>query len=232
LHRQDDEAPLLAEGQYIADRIPGAEMVVLSGADHGWWVDPHQITSEIERYLYGLWESGTWDVYETERVLVTVMFTDIVDSTTRLAEQGDSGWRDLLSRHHALVRRHLVRFAGREVDTAGDGFFATFDGPARAIRCALAITGAVHGLGVDIRAGLHTGECEVVDRKLGGLAVHIGARVAAEAAAGEVLVSSTVHDLVAGSGISFEDRGMAQLKGVPGEWRLYRVADGGGVSPG
>jgi pimeloyl-ACP methyl ester carboxylesterase len=231
LHREDDEAPELAEGQYIADRIPGAEMVVLSGADHGWWVNSQQITREIEQHLYALWESGAWDTYETERVLATVMFTDIVDSTARLAELGDHGWRDLLSRHHALVRRHLVRFAGREVDTAGDGFFATFDGPARAIRCALAITGAVHELGVDVRAGLHTGECEVVDRKLGGIAVHIGARVAAKAGGGEVFVSSTVRDLVAGSGISFEDRGTAELKGVPGEWRLYRVADGRAASP-
>jgi pimeloyl-ACP methyl ester carboxylesterase/class 3 adenylate cyclase len=223
LHREDDDGPVLAEAQYLADRIPGAEFVVLPGADHGWWVNPEQITSEIERFLTKLWEDGDWDIYEPERILATVMFTDIVDSTMKLAELGDRGWRELLARHHALVRRQLVRFSGREVDTTGDGFFATFDGPARAIRCGEAITHSVRSLGIEVRVGLHTGECEVVDGKVGGIAVHIGARVAAKAGPGEVLVSSTVRDLVAGSGIDFDDRGITELKGVPGEWRLYQV---------
>jgi class 3 adenylate cyclase len=166
---------------------------------------------------------GEWDIVESERVLATVLFTDIAGSTAKLAELGDRGWREVLQQHHAVVRRHLVRFRGREIDTAGDGFFASFDGPARAIRCALAITDAVRDLGLDVRAGLHTGECEVVNGKVGGIAVHIGARVAAQAAPGEVLVSSTVKDLVAGSGIRFKERGLAELKGVPGEWQLYSV---------
>jgi class 3 adenylate cyclase len=169
-------------------------------------------------------------VIERDRVLATVLFTDIVGSTAKLAELGDRRWRELVQRHHELVRRHLVRFSGREIDTAGDGFFASFDGPARAIRCASAITQAVRGLGLDVRAGLHTGECELVEGKVGGIAVHIGARVAAEARPGEVLVSSTVKDLVAGSGIQFRDRGAAELKGIPGEWRLYSVEQGGALT--
>jgi class 3 adenylate cyclase len=159
-----------------------------------------------------------------ESLLATVLFTDIVGSTAMAAELGDRRWRELLAEHHSRVRRELARFRGQEVDTAGDGFFATFDGPARAIRCACAITDSVGDLGIEIRAGLHTGECELVDGKVGGIAVHIGARVAAEAGAGEVLVSSTVKDLVAGSGLAFVARGDAELKGVPGEWRLYAVA--------
>jgi class 3 adenylate cyclase len=154
----------------------------------------------------------------------TVLFTNIVGSTSKLAEFGDRRWKELLQQHHAVVRRQLVRFAGREIDTAGDGFFASFDGPARAIRCACAITESVRELGLDVRAGLHTGECEVVDGKVGGIAVHIGARVASEAGPGQVLVSGTVKDLVAGSGIEFQERGPVDLKGVPGEWRLYSVA--------
>ncbi len=160
---------------------------------------------------------------EHERVLATVLFTDIVGSTAKAAQLGDSGWRDLIEAHHGVIRRQLVRFRGTELDTAGDGFFASFDGPARAIRCAHAITQGVRELGIEIRAGLHTGECERIDRKVGGIAVNIGARVAAEAGPSEVLVSSTVKDLVAGSGIEFRDRGVAELKGVPGEWRLFAV---------
>jgi class 3 adenylate cyclase len=152
-----------------------------------------------------------------------VLFTDIVGSTAKLAELGDRRWRDLLTQHHARVRQQLARFRGREVDTAGDGFFASFDGPARAIRCASAIVDAVGGLGIEVRAGLHTGECEQVDGKVGGIAVHIGARVAAQAAPEEVLVSRTVKDLVAGSGISFDSKGVTELKGVPGEWELFSV---------
>jgi class 3 adenylate cyclase len=156
-------------------------------------------------------------------MLATVLFTDIVDSTTKTIELGDRGWRDLLERHNALVRRELLRFRGREVDSAGDGFLATFDGPARAIRCASAIVDGVREFGLSVRAGLHTGECEVVDGKVAGIAVHTGARVAAQATAGEVLVSSTVRDLVAGSGITFVERGIHELKGIPGEWRLFAL---------
>jgi class 3 adenylate cyclase len=162
---------------------------------------------------------------ESDRVLATVLFTDIVDSTAKLAELGDHCWKEPLQPHHALVRRELIRFSGLEIDTAGDGFFASFDGPARAIRCACAITKAMSDLALVVRAGLHTGECELVDGKVGGIAVHIGARVAAEA----VLVSSTVKDLVAGSGIQFRQRGVVTLKGVPDEWRLYAVEPAGTI---
>jgi class 3 adenylate cyclase len=153
-----------------------------------------------------------------------VLFTDIVDATATAAELGDSRWREVLERHHAVIRRELARARGKEIDTAGDGFFAAFDGPARAIRCACAITEAVKGLGLDVRAGLHTGECELVDGKIAGIAVHTGARVASQAHPGEVLVSGTVKDLVAGSGIQFEERGVHDLKGIPGEWHLFAVA--------
>jgi class 3 adenylate cyclase len=156
-------------------------------------------------------------------VLATILFTDIVGSTAKAAELGDRAWRDLVQRHHALVRAQLDRFRGRELDTAGDGFFAAFDGPIRAIRCATAIEHSVRDLGLEVRAGLHTGECETVAEKLAGIAVNVGARVASQAQPGEVLVSSTVKDLVAGSGLSFQDRGEHELKGVPGEWRLYAV---------
>ena len=223
LHPKDDQIFDLQEGRYIAERIPGAELVVLPGRDHLYWVNPDHIIRDVERFLRGIWERGEWDVVESDRILATVLFTDIVGSTERAAALGDRSWRDLLMQHHALIRRHLVRFRGREIDTAGDGFLASFDGPARAIRCALAITQGVRGLGLEVRAGLHTGECELLDGKVGGIAVHIGARVAAAAQPSEILVSSTVKDLVAGSGIQFRDRGVATLKGVPGEWRLYAV---------
>ena len=223
IHPVGDKVTLIEEGRYMAERIPGAQMVEIDGVDHGWWVQREPIAHETERFLRGIWDRGEWNIVETERVLATILFTDIVGSTAKLAELGDRRWRDLLQQHHALVRQHLVRFRGREIDTAGDGFFANFDGPARAIRCALAITDGVRDLGLDMRAGLHTGECEVVNGKVGGIAVHIGARVAAQAGPGEVLVSSTVKDLVAGSGIRFHERGLADLKGVPGEWRLYSV---------
>ncbi|MGH2555004.1 MAG: adenylate/guanylate cyclase domain-containing protein, partial [Actinomycetota bacterium] len=223
LHRKGDQAIMFDESRYAAARIPGAEFVELAGRDHVWFVDPQQITGPVHRFLDELWQRGEWDAVEPERVLATVLFTDIVGSTTRAAELGDRRWREQLERHHALVRRQLVRYGGRELDTAGDGIFASFDGPARAIRCARAIASAVADVGLEIRAGLHTGECEVVDGKMAGIAVHIGARVAAAAAPGEVLVSSTVKDLVAGSGITFRDRGPAELRGIPGEWRLFAV---------
>ena len=158
-------------------------------------------------------------------MLATILFTDVVGSTAKAAELGDRAWRELLERHHATIRLQLARYRGVELDTAGDGFFARFDGPARAIRCAQAITESVRQLGIDVRAGLHAGECELIDRKIGGIAVHIGARVAAQAGPGEVLVSQTVKDLVAGSGIHFQARGTTQLKGIPGEWRLYAAAN-------
>jgi pimeloyl-ACP methyl ester carboxylesterase/class 3 adenylate cyclase len=210
--------------RYMASRIPGARVVEIPGVGHLAFGKPGAlIQEEIERFTTGVWEAGGWEEAEPDRVLATVLFTDIVGSTAKAAELGDRGWRGLLQRHHELIRRELVRYRGSELDTAGDGFFARFDGPARAIRCARSITENVRELGLEVRAGLHTGECEVMDGKVGGIAVHIGARVAKEAHPGEVLVSSTVKDLVAGSGIRFEERGVAELKGVPGEWRLYSV---------
>ena len=161
---------------------------------------------------------------EIDRVLATVLFTDIVGSTERAATLGDRKWREVLDGYYSVARREVTRFRGREVDTAGDGFFASFDGPARGIRCAAAIAAGVRPLGIEVRAGLHTGECEVIGEKIGGIAVHIGARVAGLAKPGEVLVSNTVKDLVAGSGIRCEERGAHTLKGVPGEWRLFAVA--------
>jgi len=211
------------DAQYMAERIPGAVLVKLPGASHAWFAQPEPIAREVERFLTEIWKRGEWDLVETDRVLATVLFTDIVGSTEKAAELGDADWRELIHRHHALIRRQLARFQGKELDTAGDGFFVSFDGPARAIRCACAIVDAVSELGIDIRAGLHTGECEVIDGKVGGIAVHIGARVAQEARPGEVLVSGTVKDIVAGSGLGFREHGAAALKGVPGEWRLYSV---------
>ena len=181
--------------------------------------DVDALLDEIEEFLTGVRRGP-----EPDRVLATVMFTDIVGSTEKATSLGDRRWRELLDSHHALVRKELSRFRGREIDTAGDGFFATFDGPARAIRCAHTICDNVRQLGIQVRAGLHTGECEWMGEKVGGIAVHIGALVLSKAGPGEVLVSSTVKDLVAGSGIQFEERGVHALKGVPGEWRLYAVA--------
>jgi len=229
LHRVGDEDEPPEQGRYLAQHIPGAELVELPGVDHGWWVDPDQIPVEVEPFVRDILNRGEWDTVESDRLLATVMFTDIVGSTAKMAGLGDRGWRDLVQQHHALVRRQLARFSGREIDTAGDGFFASFDGPARAIRCARAINNAVRELGLEVRTGLHTGECELVDGKVGGMAVHIGARVAAQAGPGEVLVSSTVRDIVAGSGIAFVERGITDLKGV-GEWRLFAV-EGDGTAP-
>src|SRR5262249_37680833 len=200
--------------------IPTARRVEVPGADTSIFTEHMGDSLEaIERFVRSAWREA-----EPETVLSTVLFTDIVSSTTHALDLGDRAWAERLAQHHALIRGQLDRFRGREVDTTGDGFFATFDGPARAIRCACAITDSVRDLGLQIRAGLHTGGCELVDAKIGGIAVHIGARVAAEAKPNEVLVSSTVKDLVAGSGIAFHDRGVAQLKGVPGDWRLFAVA--------
>ena len=209
--------------RYLAENIPGAG-IRGPGSEHAEWAgDTEPLLEEIEGFLAEVWNERAWEESEPDRVLATVLFTDIVGSTARAAELGDARWRELIEAHHGLIRRQLARFRGTELDTAGDGFFASFDGPARAIRCATAITEGVRELGIEVRAGLHTGECERIDHKVGGIAVNIGARVAAEAGAGEVLVSSTVKDLVAGSGIQFRERGVAELKGVPGEWRLFAV---------
>jgi len=224
LHRSGDLDSRAEEGRYIAERIPGARFVELPGVDHFPAVNADQILDEVEEFL-----TGVRPVPQPDRILATVLFTDIVGSTQKAAELGDARWRELLQQHHALVRRQLDRFHGKEIDTAGDGFFASFDGPARAIRCACAISESVPELGLAVRAGLHTGECELIDGKVGGVAVHIGARVAAAAAPGEVLVSSTVRDIVAGSGILFQERGVTELKGLPGEWRLFAVALGNAV---
>ncbi len=207
--------------RFLADRIPGAKLVELPGVDTSLWVgDQAPVIRAIEGFLGDVRREGS----ELERVLATVLFTDIVGSTERSAALGDEAWRELIERHHAGVRALLVRFRGLEVDTAGDGFYATFDGPARAIRCARAIVDEVRSLGIEVRAGVHTGECETIDGKVGGLAVAIGARVGAAAGPSEVLVSGTVRDLVVGSGITFEERGEVELKGVPGTWRLFAVA--------
>jgi class 3 adenylate cyclase len=220
LHRAGDLDSHIDEGRWIASQIPGARFVELPGVDHLPWVgDQDAVLDEVQEFL-----TGVRAPVEPDRVLATVLFTDIVGSTERAAEIGDRNWRDLLEGHHAVVRRELDRHQGHEIDTAGDGFLATFDGPARAIRCARAVAASLAELGLDVRAGVHTGECELVGEKVAGVAVHTGARVAGLAAPGEVLVSQTVKDLVAGSGIRFEDRGAHVLKGVPGEWRLYAVS--------
>lgn len=218
LHSADDGVCHVESGRFLARTIPGARYVELPGSDHVPWFDPEPTLAEIREFLTGRREAATPD-----RVLVTVLFTDLVRSSELASSVGDRRWRDLLEEHHAVVRRALARFDGREVDTAGDGFFATFDGPARAIRCAQAIVSDVASLGVQVRAGLHTGEVEVLGDKVAGIAVNIGARVAAAASPGEILVSSTVRDLVAGSGIVFTSRGMTTLKGIDGEWRLFAV---------
>jgi class 3 adenylate cyclase len=225
LHRVAITFPDVRGGRYMAERIPGARLIELPGRNLGPpFGDQEALVAELERFLVESLEAR--DDYDEEgsRVLATVLFTDIVGATAQAAERGDRDWRQLLEDHHAAVRRQLTRFRGKEIDTAGDGFFASFDGPARAIRCACAIRDTVRELGLELRAGLHTGECELVDGKVGGIAVHIGARISSQAAPSEVLVSSTVKDLVAGSGIAFEDRGIVDLKGVPGEWRLFAVA--------
>jgi class 3 adenylate cyclase len=220
LHRADDRDVKVEEGRWIATQIPGAKFVELPGDSHTLWAgDTDGIIDQVEQFLTGARRGP-----EPDRVLTTVLFTDIVGSTERAGKLGDRRWRELLDLHHLLVREQLERYHGQEVDTAGDGFLATFDGPARAIRCASAIENGVGALGLQIKAGVHTGECELFGDKVAGLAVHTGARIASLALPGEVLVSQTVKDLVAGSGIEFDDRGAHELKGVPGEWRLYAVA--------
>ena len=224
VHGTDDVMASIDGARYMAERIPGARLLELPGELHlpiGPALD--RAMDEIERFLKQVWQSSAGEESEPDRVLATVLFTDIVGSSERAAALGDRAWRELLQQHHELVRGQLVRHREREVDTAGDGFLASFDGPARAIRCACAIVESMRELGLEVRAGLHTGECELFDGKVAGIAVHTGARVASHASPGEVLVSSTVKDLVAGSGIGFEERGTHELKGVPGEWRLFAV---------
>jgi pimeloyl-ACP methyl ester carboxylesterase len=219
LHRSGDQVVRVEQGRRIAEGIAGAKYIELSGDDHTPWTGATDaIIDEIEEFLTGVRHGA-----EPDRVLATVLFTDIIGATERAAELGDRRWRELITQHHVLVRQQLERYRGREIDTAGDGFLASFDGPARAVRCAVAIGHAIRPIDLRIRAGLHTGECEIIGNKLGGIAVHIGARVAALAAPDEVLVSGTVKDLVAGSGLRFQDRGTHGLRGVPGEWRLFAV---------
>src|ERR1051325_49595 len=219
LHRAGDRVVPVARGRSIAAHVPGAKFVELPGEDHVPWVgDADAVVDHVEEFLTGARHS-----VEHDRVLATVLFTDVVGATERAATLGDRQWRDVLGRHHALVRRELAAFRGKEIDTAGDGVLASLDGPAPAIRAARAIADKVKGIGLDIRAGVHTGECEIMGDKLAGIALHIRARVGGMGGAGGGLVSQTVKDLVAGSGLSFHDRGTHALKGVPGEWHLYAV---------
>ncbi len=221
LHQHADPWVPVEHGRYLARHIPGAVYAELDGKEH---IPAGAFAPKLlDHVIPFLQEAATREAPEPDRVLATIFFSDIAGSTAVAAELGDARWRQLLAQHHAQVRRQLARFRGTELDTAGDGFFARFDGPARAIRCALAIHQAMRDLGLDVRIGLHAGECEVLDGKLAGIAVSTGARITALAAPGQVLVSQTVKDLVAGSGITFDDHGAYDLKGVPGQWRLYSV---------
>jgi class 3 adenylate cyclase len=226
LHHADGSIPA-TQGKLMAELIPDARYVELAGRDHlpgaG---DPEAVAGEIEEFLTGARAGGSPD-----RVLATVLFTDIVDSTRRAAELGDMAWRELRERHDALTRTQLERFRGREVKQTGDGFLASFDGPARAIRCACEVRDEARELGLEMRAGIHTGECELTGDDLAGLAVHVAARVAATAQPNEVFVSGTVRDLVMGSGVELVDRGVQELKGIPGEWRLFAVASADDQQP-
>jgi len=218
--RTGDLATPIEHSRYMAKNIKGAKIVELAGEDHFPWTgDVEALLAEVEEFV-----TGTRHAVESDRVLATVLFTDIVDSTKHAVEMGDRKWRDLLERHHSLVRRELDRFRGREIDNAGDGFFATFDGPARAVHCALSIRDAIAPLGMAVRAGVHIGECELLGDKVSGVAVHIGARVQSAASPNEILVSRTVKDLVVGSGLDFADRGEHELKGIPGTWQLFSAS--------
>jgi pimeloyl-ACP methyl ester carboxylesterase len=220
LHRRQDVVITVEHSRYLAERISGSRLVELEGQDHWIWVgELGAVVEEIEEFL-----TGSRRAVQPERALATIMFTDIVGSTERAAEIGDARWREVLEGHDAMIRAELARHRGREIKSVGDGFLATFDGPARAIRCACAILEQARRLGLEVRAGIHTGECELIGEDIGGIGVHIGARVAALAEPAEVLVSRTVTDLVAGSGIEFKPRGERRLKGVPGEWALFSVA--------
>ena len=229
MHRTGDTFIPIEAGREVARRIPNARFLELPGTDNYAWSGDW--SREIEPVLEAVEEflTGSRRPREPDRVLATVLFTDIVGSTEHAARLGDRGWRELLGRHDAIVREQLVRWRGQEVKTVGDCFLPTLDGPARAVRCADAVAAAVEPLGIDVRVGIHTGECERIGDDVGGIAVHIGARVCALAQAGEVLVSSTVRDLVVGSGLEFEDRGARELRGVPGEWRLFALESSRGA---
>jgi class 3 adenylate cyclase/pimeloyl-ACP methyl ester carboxylesterase len=225
LHREGD-AMSIEGARWMATQIPGASFVALQGSVHIPYLgDWESVVDVIGSFFQDVWKRGDWEEPEHERVLSTVLFTDIVGSTARAAEIGDRAWADLVTEHHRRVRARLARFRGREIDTAGDGFFASFDGPARAIRCAQAIVEEMRQLEMPIRAGIHTGECEITDGKVAGIAVNIGARIAALADPNEVLVSQTVRDLVSGSGLGFTDRGSHKLKGIAADWRLYAATN-------
>jgi pimeloyl-ACP methyl ester carboxylesterase len=220
LHRSGNPYVRVGNGRYLAEHIDGAQFIELPGNDHFFHTgDTTALLNAVQEFL-----TGTKEVPDYNRILATVLFTDIVESTQHAERLGDKAWRGLLDRHHTLVRQELQRFRGREIDNAGDGFFATFDGPARGVRCALAIRDVTRPLNIDIRSGLHTGECELMGDKVGGIAVHIGARVMACSEPGKVLVSRTVKDLVAGSGLEFTGHNVHQLKGVAGEWELFFAA--------
>jgi len=219
LHRLGDRAIDIEQGRYLAEHIPGAEFVELSGDDHLWWVgDSEAIVNKIQTFL-----TGEQPPIEIDRVLATVLFTDIVDSTKQAAEMGDSRWKDLLDTHNAVMLKEIGRFRGRAVRSTGDGYLAVFDGPGRAIRCGAAVSRELRQLGIEIRTGVHTGEIDLMGEDVGGIAVNIAARVLAEAANNEVWVSRTVKDLVVGSGFEFTEKGTHSLKGVPGEWGLFSV---------
>jgi class 3 adenylate cyclase len=229
IHRTGNRLVPVEQGRYLAAHLPGARLREIPGDDYFLWTDATEtVLDELRSFL-----GGSPTDADQDRTLATVMFTDIVGSTERVAEIGDRAWRELLAAFRSTIRFELTRFRGIEIDTAGDGFLARFDGPARAIRCAAAIAEATAALGVQVRTGLHTGEVEAIGQQVSGLAVHIGSRVAGVAGPNEVLVSSTVKDLVAGSGIGFEDRGDHELKGVPDRWRLFAVVrplDGPGAA--
>lgn len=221
LHRAGDRLINVGNGRYLAQHIPGARYVELEGADHlPWFGDANTVLGEVQEFLTGVRPAD-----EHERMLATVLFADIAGSTEQIAALGDAAWRKRLDAFHRGARQQLDRFRGRLIDTAGDGVFATFDGPARAVRCGIALSRELRSAGIEVRSGVHTGEVEKMGEKVGGLAVHIGARVMALAQPGEVLVSSTVKDIVAGSGLRFDERGTQVLKGVPGEWRLFSAVD-------
>jgi class 3 adenylate cyclase len=220
MNRRNDPVAHLEAARDLADRIPGARLVEFPGATHSmYYIEPEHVLAEIEEFV-----TGVRPIEIADRILATVLFIDIVRSTEHAAAIGDAPWLHLLDTFYALVRKEIERFGGSEMDTAGDGFFMTFDGPARSISCALAIRDTVKQLGIEVRAGVHTGECKPIGDKLGGIAVHIAARVLSNADPSEVVVSSTVKDLVSGSGIMFEDKGSHVLKGVPGEWRLFSAS--------